>query len=160
MSQAALDAFVATLAPILDHVATLDLANTAAAKAALDAKFPVHGETLQAVKASMRAGVTEGWLCTKEAGGVKFSRPKKPAGDDDLSIDAVNMDAAGPGHLHPHGEVDLCFVVDGDPTFDGHPEGWTVYPPKSWHIPTVAGGQMDILYFLPGGKIEFGPRPA
>ena len=57
----------------------------------------------------------------------------------------------------------LCFAlttVDGAPTFDGHPPGWTVYPPGSWHVPTVAGGVMDILYFLPGGAIRFEPQPA
>ena len=25
-------------------------------------------------------------------------------------------------------------------------------------VPTVEGGSMNILYFLPGGAIEFGPR--
>ena len=70
------------------------------------------------------------------------------------------MSAPGPGHTHPNGEIDLCFAVDGAPTFDGHPPGWTVYPPGSWHVPTVAGGVMDILYFLPGGAIRFEPQPA
>jgi hypothetical protein len=35
-----------------------------------------------------------------------------------------------------------------------------VYPPKSWHVPTVEHGVMDILYFLPGGAITFEPKPA
>lgn len=152
-------AFVAALEPILAHVQTLDLQDPAAACAALEAKFPIEGEAVQAIKRQMREGVDAGWLCEKEAGGVRFSRPKKPANDDDLSVDAVHMNQPGPGHTHPNGEVDLCFHVDGAPTFDGRPEGWTVYPPGSWHIPTVANGTMDILYFLPGGKIAFGPKP-
>ena len=68
------------------------------------------------------------------------------------------MDKPGPGHEHPAGEFDLCFAVDAGARFDDRPEGWTVYPPGSWHVPTVTGGRMDILYFLPGGKIRFGPR--
>ena len=59
---------------------------------------------------------------------------------------------------HPNGEVDLCFTVDGNPTFDGNAPGWTVYEPGSWHVPSVADGVMDILYFLPGGAIKFGPK--
>ena len=43
--------------------------------------------------------------------------------------------------------------------FDGHAEGWTVYPSGSWHVPSVAGGVMDILYFLPGGAIRFEADP-
>ncbi len=69
------------------------------------------------------------------------------------------MKGVGPGHTHERGEVDLCFVVDGDPRFDGNPAGWTVYPPGSWHRPTVTGGAMDILYFLPDGAIRFEERP-
>ena len=76
-----------------------------------------------------------------------------------LGVDAVHMSSPGPGHLHPSGEVDLCFALDGSPTFDGNPPGWTVYADGSWHVPTVTGGTMAILYFLPDGAIHFGPRP-
>ena len=65
------------------------------------------------------------------------------------------MTAPGPMHVHPQGEIDLCFAEDGEPTFDGQPPGWVVYPPGSKHVPTVAGGKMLILYLLPGGAIEF-----
>jgi len=68
------------------------------------------------------------------------------------------MTEPGPGHAHPRGEVDLCMAIEGDPRFDGRKEGWTAYAPGSWHIPTVQGGRMAILYFLPGGEIRFGPR--
>jgi hypothetical protein len=68
------------------------------------------------------------------------------------------MSGVGPGHTHGNGEIDLCLAVGGTPRFDGHGPGWVVYPPGSWHEPTVTGGAMDILYFLPGGAIQFGPR--
>ena len=65
------------------------------------------------------------------------------------------MDSPGPQHRHGNGEVDLCFTTRGDARFDGHAQGWVVYPPGSVHVPTVTQGEMLILYFLPGGAIEF-----
>jgi hypothetical protein len=152
-------AFLDAMAPVLEIVATVDASDPKGAKAALDEKLPVGGEVLSGIKNLVDEGIKAGWLCNREQGGIFFSRPKKPEGDGDLSIDAVKMDKAGPGHTHPNGEIDLCFSVDGNPTFDGNPEGWTVYPPGSWHVPTVEGGTMHILYFLPDGAIQFGPKP-
>ena len=53
----------------------------------------------------------------------------------------------------------MAFVVDGAAKFDGWGEGWVVYGPRSWHVPVVANGVMDIVYFLPSGAITFGDRP-
>ncbi len=129
------------------------------AAATLGAAFPLDGERMRAVRALLGAGLSEGWLTPREAGGVRFGRVAKDA--QGFSIDAVDMDGAGPGHTHPSGEFDLCFAWEGAPTFDGHAPGWVVYPPGHWHVPTVAGGRMVILYFLPGGQIRFedAPRP-
>jgi hypothetical protein len=151
--------FIAALAPLLDVIATLDLTKPEDARATLDARFPLDGDVVKNVRALMREGVKAGWLCDKENAGVKFSRVKKSTGTD-LSVDAVHMNAPGPGHTHPNGEVDLCFDVEGSPKFDGHAPGWTVYGPMSWHVPSVTGGVMDILYFLPSGAIRFEPKPA
>lgn len=145
------------LAPVLDVVATVD-PDDPGALATLEEKLPLQSPALVRVKELFAEGRAAGWLCDREAGGVRFSRVKK-AGEDGLSIDAVHMSSPGPGHTHPRGEVDLCFAVEGEPRFDGRAPGWTVYPAGSWHVPTVTGGVMDILYFLPGGAIEFGPRP-
>jgi hypothetical protein len=30
-----------------------------------------------------------------------------------------------------------------------------VFPPDSAHVPTVTGGRMLIVYFLPGGAVEW-----
>ena len=65
------------------------------------------------------------------------------------------MNSPGPRHRHPNGEIDLCFGISGASRFDGQPEGWIVYGKGSVHVPTVTGGEMLILYFLPGGAIEF-----
>jgi hypothetical protein len=153
-----LDALKAALDPITAIVATIAPGAPGAAEQLAD-KLPVDGPELTALRQLVREGVDAGWICDREAGGVKFSRVKKATDAGELSIDAVHMHSAGPGHTHPNGEIDLCFAVEGEPTFDGRPEGWTTYPAGSWHVPTVAGGVMDILYFLPGGKIVFEDKP-
>ncbi len=145
------------LAPVLDVIKDIDPSD-AGAQAKLQSQLPCDGDLLSRVGQLVRAGIEEGWLCDKEAGGIRFSRLLKTT-DESVSIDAVHMDKAGPGHSHPNGEMDLCFAVSGNPTFDGNAPGWTVYPPDSWHVPTVKDGVMDILYFLPGGAIKFGPKP-
>jgi len=152
------EALLAALEPVLEVVRGIDPSKPGG-DTCLQEALPLDGEVLTEVAKLVREGVEAGWLCDREAGGIRFSRVKKGAGDE-LSIDAVHMDKPGPGHTHPNGEIDLCFAVSGNPTFDGRAPGWTVYPPGSWHVPTVEGGVMDILYFLPGGAIEFGPKPA
>lgn len=149
-----LDALQAALAPLLDLIQTLDPAHPDAA-AHINAALPLAGPEVARVRALVRQGVEEGWLCHREGGGVRFSRVAKLV--QGVSIDAVRMDGPGAGHEHPQGEFDLCFAVAGDPRFCGQPEGWIVYPPRSWHVPEVSGGTMEILYFLPGGSIRFGP---
>ena len=72
-------------------------------------------------------------------------------------MSGVSVDMAGPGaeHVHPGGEVNLCFATEGDPRFCGTGEGWYVVPPGSQHVPEVTGGRMLIAYFLPQGAIRF-----
>ncbi|MCB9676666.1 MAG: DUF4863 family protein [Alphaproteobacteria bacterium] len=151
---------VEALGPVLEAVRSVDPSDAGAA-ARLAAAFPADGDAMRALAALVREGVEAGWLCEREANGVRFSRVAMPdhPGTAPLSIDSVSMRGPGPGHTHPNGEIDLCFAVDGAPRFDGHPPGWVVYPPGSWHVPTVSGGAMDILYFLPGGDIRFEPDP-
>jgi hypothetical protein len=144
------------LAPMLTLAETLELQQPVAARATLAAAFPVDGDAWQTVKALFVEGRTAGWLCDRENAGVRFSRVQKGPG---FSIDAVHMNAPGPGHTHGKGEIDLCFAVSGTPRFDGQPEGFVVYPPGSWHVPTVSGGVMDILYFLPDAAITFEDKP-
>jgi hypothetical protein len=155
------DTLRAALAPVLEAVAGLDLDDPAAARAALAHRFPLDGADLASVRAQVEQGLEEGWLVPRENGAIRFGRVAKATPEThDTVIDAVLMHGPGPGHTHPAGEVDLCFALDGAPTFDGNPPGWTVYGPDSWHVPTVSGGTMVILYFLPGGAIRFGPRPS
>lgn len=150
--------FEALLQPLLVFMGDLDPADPRAAER-LEAHFPLVGGGLEAIAAAFDEGLADNWLCHRDGGpGVSYSRVRKALGPEDLSVDAVRMSGPGPGHTHPAGEFDLCFAAEGEPTFDGRPPGWTVYPPGSWHVPTVAGGTMNILYFLPGGAITFGPE--
>jgi hypothetical protein len=147
------DAFLTTITPLAERLAACDLSDPAAAKAWLDLHLPFDGELVASVRAAAEAAAEDGWLLPKEAGPIRFGRVAKDLAG--FSIDAVWMRDPGPRHRHPQGEIDLCFALDGEPRFDGHPEGWTVYGADTTHVPTVRGGTMLILYFLPGGSIEF-----
>lgn len=146
----------ASLEPLLSFVQGLDLSDPAAARDALEQAFPFGGEAIQQLRASMVAALEAGELCQNGEDPLRYSRVFKPSEETlQFSGDAVLMNGAGPKHRHPEGEIDLCFALDGDPRFDGQPEGWTVYGPDSVHIPTVRGGSMLILYLLPNGAFEF-----
>ncbi|MCA8940241.1 MAG: DUF4863 family protein [Planctomycetes bacterium] len=154
MSQQAL---LESLGPILQRLATIDTSNAEAAMATLNQEFPIGSERIQLLRKLFAQGKAEGWLCDREAGSSRFSRVAKSAPEvQGFSIDAVELTGAGVWHKHTEGEIDLCFASKGDaPTFDGHSEGWVVFPPQSEHVPTVDGGTMDILYFLPNGAVEW-----
>jgi hypothetical protein len=113
--------------------------------------------TYESLRQACIDGAAQGWMCNREAEGIKFGRVLKAA--DDLhrfSVDVVDMDSiAGPAHAHPNGEIDLIMPVDGDAKFDGRPAGWVVYRPGTVHSPTVTGGRAFVLYLLPEGKIDF-----
>ena len=100
--------------------------------------------SFEALRTACREGVAEGWLCNREAGGIKYGRIFKPAPDlHGFSVDVVDMApprwatpskgqpprgaddgtpsaggeqdyVAGPHHGHPNGEIDLIMPMDGD----------------------------------------------
>lgn len=146
------DQFVELLRPLLQALQGIDVdAKDAAARA--ERAAPVASAVVAAVQAAAVANIASDWLLPRAQGGIRFGRVAK-----DLlgfSVDAVLMAVPGPRHRHPNGEIDLCITTKGDPRFDGKPAGWVVYGKGSAHVPTVTGGEMLILYFLPGGAIEF-----
>ena len=123
----------------------------------LNREHGVGSPTYALIKAHCVAGAAEGWLCNREAGGVRYGRIFKPALDlENFSVDVVDMkDVAGPHHVHPMGEIDLVMPVEGEALFDGRGAGWVVYPPMSAHDPTVSRGRAYVLYLLPEGRIQF-----
>lgn len=148
-------AFKAIIAEITAQLA--DRAVDAGLQSALNQKFPAGGPVVDSVFAACKKAIAEGWMCGREAGGIRYGRVIKP--DPELagySVDVVEMqDLAGPHHRHPHGEIDLIMPLTVGATFDGHPAGWLVYGPGTAHHPTVANGRALILYLLPHGAIEF-----
>lgn len=123
----------------------------------LDDTFPASSVAFQTLETLCREGVRDGWLCAREAAGIKFGRPIKPGPETKgFSVDVVEMtDIVGPHHRHPRGEIDMVMPIDDPAKFDGTPRGWKVYGPNSAHRPTVTGGSALVLYLLPGGEIEF-----
>lgn len=123
----------------------------------LNAQHGAASPTYARLKSACEAGVTEGWLCNREGGGIRYGRIFKPAPDlHGFSVDVVDMNnIAGPHHSHPNGEIDLIMPIEGDARFDGRPAGWLVCPPGSAHCPTVSDGRALVLYLLPDGRIDF-----
>ena len=123
----------------------------------LNRLYPPEGDVFRSVFDACRAGIAEGWMCSREHAGIKYGRVVKPGpATHGFSVDVVEMqDIAGGHHRHPTGEIDLVMPLSGVPKFDGHAAGWLVYEPGSAHYPTVSGGKALVLYLLPQGAIEF-----
>jgi len=152
------DRLVEALKPVLQSLTETDL-NQSGAAHCLNNSHAISSPEMQEIREIIRSGIESGWFAPRGEPGMKWGRLAKSSPETlGFSIDGVLMSQPGPGHTHPNGEYDLCLAMDGAPLFDGKPEGWVVYPPESWHIPTVKNGTMAILYFLPDGAIEFGPK--
>jgi hypothetical protein len=138
------------LLPIIDSV---DASDGMQAAAELEARLPFEGPEVSAIRALCQQGLDEGWLTPRAAGSkVRFGRLDRDLGG--YAVDAVLMEsAAGMGHTHTRGEINMCFPWKGEPLFDGLAPGWVVFPPGSHHVPTVTGGTMLFLYFTPGGEV-------
>ncbi len=150
------ETLIEALSPVLDELTALDPADTSAAQLHLNSALPLDDPRIQKIREAFEQGVEEGWLCDREGGNARFSRVAKPSPETrGFSIDAVRMSGPGVWHRHTAGEIELCFARNSGATFDGQPEGWVVYGPGTEHVPTVDGGEMDILYFLPGGQVEW-----
>jgi len=144
--------FVEMLRPLAEALQAIDVdAADASQQAERAAAF--GGELITSIREAALAHADSDWLMPREAGGVRFGRVAKELCG--YSVDCVYMSGPGPRHRHPNGEIDLCFATKGEARFDGHGEGWVVYGKDSAHVPTVTDGEMLILYFLPGGAIEF-----
>jgi hypothetical protein len=141
---------------LLDVVSRVDTSSPAAAERALAAALPIDGPDAQEIFERLEILLGQGAIANRGELPVKYGRVAKSSPDTaGFSIDVVHMSGPGPLHRHPKGEIDLCFALSGKPTFDGRAPGWVVYGPDSKHVPTVAGGEMLIVYFLPEGAIEF-----
>jgi len=145
-----------TFRPLIDAARGVDLADPAAAHAALNLRLAPDSAAAEALNRGLLALLEAGRVADRGAPPVRWSRVTKATdASGDFSIDVVDMTGPGPRHRHPNGEVNWCVALEGTPTFDGQPAGWVVEPPNSEHVPTVADGRMLIVYLLPAGAIEF-----
>jgi hypothetical protein len=150
-------ALIDQLREIGAYITTLDLTDPTAASAALRAAFP-DGDALTA---SLRSAHAAGELPVRPAGpAISFGRLARPAEAGGCSIDVVDIAGAGAGHTHPSGEVSWCVPWSGEPEFEGAAAGWVVLAPGSHHVPTVTGGRMLIVYWVPAGKVTWDPAPS
>lgn len=123
----------------------------------LNSEFAASGKVFQSVVNACNEAIKAGWMCNREAAGIKYGRVVKPGPETHgFSVDVVEMDnIKGPHHRHPNGEIDMIMPLNGNAKFDGHGAGWLVYGAGSAHYPTVSDGKAIVLYLLPDGAIEF-----
>ncbi|MEZ5976814.1 MAG: DUF4863 family protein [Planctomycetota bacterium] len=141
---------------LVELARSVDVARPEEARRELERLLPPAGPEALRISERLRELLREGAVANRGELPVKYGRVAKAGPETHgYSIDVVHMSGPGPLHRHPNGEIDLCFALSGEPTFDGHPPGWVVYGADSKHVPTVAGGEMVIVYLLPGGAIEF-----
>ena len=119
--------------------------------------FPAGGAEFRALFDACQSGIAAGWMCAREAAGIRYGRVIKPGpSTHGFSVDVVDMHpVVGPHHRHPNGEIDLVMPLVDGAQFDGRGPGWLVYGPGSAHHPTVTRGRALVLYLLPAGAIEF-----
>jgi hypothetical protein len=148
----------ACLRQVIAALDAVDPASPVDAMARLDGSHPFDGPDVTRVFELCEQGMGEGWLVPRSAGPhVQYGRLAKDMGG--YAVDIVVMEnASGLGHTHSRGEINMCFALNGEPRFDGHPPGWVVFAPGSHHVPTVEGGTMLFVYFTPGGDVVWDPR--
>jgi hypothetical protein len=149
------DTFRALIKRVTDHIAERPLDSEL--ENDLNRTFPANGEVYALIFESCRSAIAAGWMCEREAGGIKYGRVIKAVPElNGYSVDVVDMnDLRGPHHRHPNGEIDFIMPLTAQAKFDGRGAGWLVYGPGSAHFPTVTEGRALILYLLPQGAIEF-----
>lgn len=142
---------------ITGEIASIPLG--ASLEAHLNAEHGAGSHLYEQIFDACKIGVRDGWLCNREADGIKYGRVLKATdATHGFSVDVVEMeDIAGPHHVHPNGEIDLIMPLTEGARFDNHPAGWCVYEVGSAHRPTVSKGRALVLYLLPQGAIQFTP---
>ena len=112
----------------------------------------------------LRHGIDEGWACSSEITGPDYMRGRiaeASSATQGFTVESGRLrNVLGNYHCHPRGEINMIGPVDATGQFCGHGAGWKVFPPDSRHYPTVTGGTVTMLFFLPGGEIEYMDPPA
>lgn len=111
----------------------------------------------------LRTGIQEGWACYREITGPDYRRGRiaeASARTHGFTVESGMLrNVLGNYHRHPRGEINMIGPVDKTGKFCGSGAGWRVFSPDSSHYPTVTGGTVTLLFFLPGGEIEYKEPP-
>lgn len=130
---------------------------------ALNMHYGAATEQYRMLLNGLRTGIEEGWACYAEIDGPDYRRGRlaKPSAETyGFSVETGMLkDVLGNYHEHPLGEINMIGPVDATGKFCGSGAGWKVFPPKSRHFPTVTGGKVTMLFFLPNGEIEYMAPP-
>ena len=124
----------------------------------LNDEYGAGSESYETLARLLKLGLEEGWVGYVEIEGADYRRGRIAEPSEktaDMSVDAgLLRDVKGHYHCHTRGEINMVIPLEADATFCGHRAGWVVFPPKSEHFPTVVGKAL-IMFFLPGGEIEY-----
>jgi hypothetical protein len=138
------DTFRALIKRVTDHIAERPLDSEL--ENDLNRTFPANGEVYALIFESCRSAIAAGWMCEREAGGIKYGRVIKSVPElNGYSVDVVDMnDLRGPHHRHPNGE---SIIMPSRHKF-GIAVVRVVY--GSAHFPMVTEGRALILYCCQG----------
>jgi Domain of unknown function (DUF4863) len=129
----------------------------------LNEHYGPHTERYATLLKLLRQGIDEGWACYSEITGPDYRRGRIAEASSlthGFTIESGKLrNVPGNYHRHPRGEINMIGPVDASGQFCGHGAGWKVFPPESRHFPTVTGGTVTMLFFLPGGEIEYMDPP-
>jgi 2-hydroxylaminobenzoate mutase len=129
----------------------------------LNEHFGPGTERFATLLSLLRTGIREGWACYSEITGPDYRRGRIAEASSQTHGFTVESgmlrDVLGNYHRHPRGEINMIGPVDPTGKFCGSGAGWRVFPPDSSHYPTVTGGTVTLLFFLPGGEIEYKKPP-
>lgn len=129
----------------------------------LNREFGVGTQSYARMVSLLKIGVEEEWAAYVEIDGADYRRGRiaeaslETAG---MSIESgLLRDVKGQYYCHTNGEINMIIPLEEGAQFCGHGAGWCVFAPLSEHFPTVTRKAL-ILYFLPGGAIEYRTPPA
>lgn len=130
---------------------------------ALNLHYGADTEPYRNLLALLRTGIEEGWACYAEIDGPDYRRGRIASAAPEthgFSVESGMLkDVLGNYHRHPRGEINMIGPVDPDGRFCGSGAGWKVFGPDTRHYPTVTGGKVTMLFFLPDGEIEYISAP-
>ncbi|MGK8207844.1 DUF4863 family protein [Burkholderia cenocepacia] len=131
-------------------------------EARLNRDFGVGTAFYERMVRLLKAGVAEGWAAYVDIEGADYRRGRIAEPSDEtagMSVESgLLRDVQGQYHCHTNGEINMVVPLEAGARFSGHGEGWCVFPPMSEHFPTVTGRAL-MMYFLPGGEIQYRDPP-